>query len=391
VIDLGMHALADTFVPRSKAHLPDKLYPLEVQLCGGCGNAQLKAETSPVERYQDTDYSYTSSNSSYSRKYWDDFAASVLPAIKGSGKLKVLEIGSNDGYLLSRIQQLGHEVVGIDASPFMVRRSVEQGIAAEVGIFNVEVAAELLEKYGRFDVVIANNVLNHSDEPRGFVQGVQRLLKDDGRFVFESPYWANSVLSGKFDQIYHEHVFYFNARAIETLLSVNGLGVVDLEITEYHGGSLRVIAGKDAAGKAVKNLQTTIEQEDKQGLFSTQFYAEFGRNLLQQRGEFLEKLLRIRNSQKAFSLFCVGAAAKGNTFLTYYGLNSTFVDYVTDASEDKIGKFTPGTRIEIVGDEKLRQAQSPHVIILAWNVSSLLRERISKINPSLKVLDPYET
>lgn len=388
IMDLGMHPFADTFISKSRTHLSEKIYPLIVQLCESCGNIQLSCETVPEERYQDYEYSYTSSNSNYSINYWNKYSKDVPKLFSGSLKLKILEIGSNDGLLLSLLKSYGHDVLGIDASPKMNELALKRGVDTRLGIFDENFAKNILSEFGKFDLIIANNVFNHADNPQSFFKAACNLLSKNGFFVFESPYWMNSISSGKFDQVYHEHVTYVTVKAINKIVSMNGMNIFDIQLTEYHGGSIRFIISNNINDKGLDKVNEFINQETQSGLYSSLFYKEFMKNLNYRKKIFMEEVYkRLINSSP---LICVGAAAKTNTFLNFYGLDHKLVDYVTDSSPIKIGKYTPLTRIPITTDDIIRNYKNPSIIFTAWNVSKDLKKIIRKINPNYLEHNPYE-
>ncbi len=384
IIDLGTHPFADTFISKSKLHLTEKTYPLTVQLCDECGGTQLKYITEPEDRYQDYDYSYTSSNSDYSKSYWSKYANFILKNFSIEKKLKILEIGSNDGYLLSLLKKYNNDVLGVDASPKMNELAKKNNINSKLGVFGEKIGQEILNEFGKFDIIIANNVVNHSDDPKNFFKAAFSLMKNSGKFIFESPYWLNSIQSGKFDQIYHEHVTYLNAKWVKKISLMSELFISDIEVTEYHGGSIRFILSKTDNKDGNNKTDKFINNENKIGLYSHLFYKKFVNGIYNNRNIFMEKLYH-NNSP----LICIGAAAKANTFLNFYGLNNKLVNFVTDVSPLKIGKFTPLTRIEIVKDEIIKSYNKPKIIFTAWNVSDNLRNIIFKINDSCEELKPY--
>ena len=388
IINLGSHPLADTFISKSNLHLSDKVYPLIVQICNDCKNIQLKCKTTPEERYQENDYSYTSSNSNYSRHYWEKYAEVVLKLSEKKTNIKILEIGSNDGYLLKQFKDKGHKVLGIDASPYIAKIAQKNLIDTEIGIFDENFANKINNKVGNFDVVIANNVFNHSDNPTSFFKGVKKLLSKDGFFIFESPYWSNSIISGKFDQIYHEHVTYVNVRSINKLAERTGLSIYDTYLSDYHGGSLGIIIKIKKNKKNLQKIKFMINQENKSKLYSNSFYDNFMKKINNRKYIFMEKIYKNLIKQKP--LICIGAAAKANTFLNFYGLDNKIVNFITDSSTNKIGKYTPLTRIPIEKDQIIKKFKNPNIIFTAWNVSDNLKKIISKINPKYTELKPYE-
>jgi len=388
IIDLGMHSFADTFISESQFGDSEPIFPLVCQMCDNCGHVQLAYETKADERYNLYDYSYTSSNSKFSRDHWDSFEREVSDRVKLEAGSKVLEIGSNDGYLTERFKMAGSEVLGVDPSHYMVKLAKERGIETEACLFTEENSNEILKKFEKVDLVVANNVFNHSDDPLDFSKGVENVLKDDGFFVFEVPYWLYTVNTQRFDQIYHEHVSYFTIRSAQKLLSLAGLKIAFAKVVDYHGGSLRVFAIKEGSSLAVdkQSVDSLLLSEEDLELFDSETYDDYMSDLLLKRGDFLKNILEIK--QTGVPIVGVGAAAKANTFLNFYRLDKTLLDYVTDASEFKQGKYTPLTRIPITGDEIFAQYDKVYALILSWNISGILKEKLREVNGKIKFLHP---
>lgn len=375
IINLGMHPYADTFISIDQLEFTEPVYPLECCLNPLNGLVHLKYKTSPNERYNLYDYSYTSSNSDYSKKYWQNYFLNISDKLKLKSNSNILEIGSNDGYLLSKFKKSGHKILGVDSSEYMSNLANKNNIETINDIFDLNFSKKIPEK---FDLVIANNVLNHSNDPKNFLLGVKELLKEKGDFVFEVPYWFDTIRDGRFDQIYHEHVSYFTIFSAVNILKEVGLYVYDVEQTEYHGGSIRVYS---STNKTILNskLKELIKKEVKYGLFENKFYKKYQELIDKKRSETLIKIHKLKSQNK--KIIAVGAAAKGNTYLNYYGLNNTIIDFVTDSSEFKIGKFTPLTRIPILSDEEVFSLYSEevYVLILSWNISEIIKSKLKGI------------
>ncbi len=387
IIDLGSHPFADTFVPESKISEPDLIYPLVCDLCSNCGHVQTRFVTNPIERYAQIDYSYTSANSAFSRKHWEDYAQEVGSKVSLKLGGLVVEVGSNDGFLSEQFIKNGAIAIGVDPSPYMVELAKQRQINTLLGLFETNIAMQIHSKYGNAELVVANNVFNHSDNPLDFVKAAVHILNKSGSFVFEQPYWIETIKSGKFDQIYHEHVSYFTVRSVTKLLSLVNMVVVSAQIVDYHGGSLRIIAQKKESGaKEGKEVQKMIREEIKYGAFEEETYIKFMAKNLSQRNRFLQKICEIKES--GGSIVAVGAAAKGNTFLNFYRLDHSFVDYVTDASPYKKGKYTPATRIPIVGDEIFSNLGNVYALILSWNLANQLKEKLLSLNKNINFIIP---
>jgi SAM-dependent methyltransferase len=396
IINLGMHPMADTFIPPDKLSDADRMYSLICDLCEHCSQIQLRTVTSPEERYMNYHYSYTSDNSAFSRNHWIEYANSVAAKTGLQADDFVVEMGSNDGFLAKEFFRFGCQVLGIDPSTAMAQLALQRNVNTVTSVFSRELATSLertLPK--RPKLIVANNVFNHSNDPLDFASGVKTLLAPDGIFVFELPYWLTSIEARKFDQIYHEHVSYFTVSYAVNLFNTIGMQVYFAEEVEYHGGSIRVYVRHEPLStnaeldqKSFDSVRRLIDKEADHALFKADTYQVFMQEVLANRNKFLEMIYQLKNA--GHSIVCIGAAAKGNTFLNYYNLDSTLIDYVTDASPIKIGKYTPRTRIPIAPDSVVRNYQSVYAVILSWNISLSLQNALKAINPHIIFLSPYE-
>jgi SAM-dependent methyltransferase len=386
IVNLGMHPLADTFVPLERLYQGDRAYPLICDLCVKCGQIQSRAVTDPEERYSYVDYSYTSSNSSFSRNHWVAYARDISQAVQLERGARVVEIGSNDGYLSKQFNELGYRAFGIDPSSVMCELATRNGVEVSCGLFSKATAENHYEMHGAAPLIVANNVVNHANDPLDFARGIAKLLAPGGTFVFELPYWMRTILEGKFDQIYHEHVTYFTVRLARSLFDAVGMMVIRAEEVDYHGGSIRLYVRH--AGKDDGSVAALIAAEEQAGLFAIDTYKVFMSSLRKRRDLFLKKIFDLRSG--GASLVCVGAAAKANTFLNFYKLDATIVDWVTDSSTSKQGKFTPLTRIPIIGDDILKEYSKVFVIITSWNLAGFLLPILLAINPEIQLLNPFE-
>ncbi len=388
IIDLGMHPYADTFISKEHLDKSEPVYPLQCMLDEVTGHITLKYETSSDERYNLYDYSYTSANSKFSRDHWDDFANHVSGKLKLEPNSKILEIGSNDGYLAQQFKNMGHKILGIDPSKKMKKLAKERGIANLCRLFNHDEACKINRTVGEFDLVIANNVFNHANDPFDFALGVKQILSDTGVFIFESPYWYNTIKDKRFDQIYHEHPSYFTVKSAVEMLKAIGLTVFDVEVVDYHGGSIRVFVKKSNSRLKIKSIvDELVNEEEAFGLFDINTYKKFMEDLYNKRNKFMKEIYQIKS--EGYPIIGVGAAAKGNTFLNFYNLDNTILDYITDASEHKQGKYTPLTRIPIVDDDIFAKYDKVYALILSWNISDIIKENLKKINPNIRFIN-YE-
>ena len=384
IIDLGLHPPADTFLNSLDRNKSQLILPLTCYLCKKTGGIQLGNITEEKTRYNKYSYSYSSDNSSYSRSYWDKYSLKMIKFLSTYNKCKILEIGSNDGYLSSLFLDKGFEIYGVDPSKEMCKIAESRNVKTFNCLFNYSNSKIIKKKIGSLSFIIANNVFNHSNNPQDFLKGIKNILSNEGIFVFEAPYWYETVKSKKFDQIYHEHIIYLNIKSCYELLKKQNLEIVNIEKTKYHGGSIRIYAKKSL--KIIKSIlvKKYIKKENDMGLYDINTYKKFANIILIRKLRFIKKISEIRLA--GYKVVCVGAAAKGNTLLNYYGLNNSIIDYVTDTSPHKIGKFTPLSNIPIVSDEIFKKFDKVYALILSWNLKPILEPKIKKINKKVKFL-----
>jgi len=384
IIDLGAHGFADSFFNKDMDSESSATAPLICRLDNYSGLVQVENLTFAEERYNFVDYAYTSSNSQISRDHWSEFIMSVHNRRKLNSS-KILEIGSNDGFLLKLAKTYTNNVIGIDASDYMVNIANGAGINTLKGIFGE--SPEIIEKFKKefyeFDFIFANNVVNHSNNPIKFISDIAKLISKNGIFVFEVPYWLETIKTWRFDQIYHEHITYFSIESAEFLLNKCGLYINDVQIVNYHGGSLRIYASLNNLRSRAKEDLLEIEKKFKLKEKST--YDEYSTRIIEIKNNFKEKM----DQRKSKFIFGIGAAAKANTFLTYYGFNQSSMRFILDSSPYKQGKITPVTKIPIVADDFVKTFNEGTGIVLAWNLGSTLKSKLLSLNNNLEFIDTF--
>lgn len=386
LIDLGMHSFADTFIPADSLDMSEPELPLIVDFYPETSTFQLRYETDPLDRYNLFRYSYTSGNSESTRRHWDQFGNDLIVKYQLDKTSKILEIGSNDGYLLSYMMKFGiNDVLGIDASDYMVNLSIGNNVPTIQGIFSSRWVPLLYPEH--YDLIIANNVLNHSNDPRDFVETVDKLLKPEGIFVFQVPDFYTAFINGQVDQIYHEHVTYFTINYIQHLLKGTGLHLVDFQTTDFHGTSLICEVQKTPIQKVSYPVYTRRDQEMSSGMLVPSRFHEFVKKAETFKQNTVSKLDKYK--QDGYLIAAIGASAKGNTILNYYGLKN-IVDIVTDSSHLKIGKYTPKTRILIQDDSAIPATGKVVAFLSTWNLSDAFKKKLLSINPSIQFVTPFE-
>ena len=388
VIELGYHPLADTFLKKEKISLPQKLYPLNCILCTNCGHLQNEYFVPPDERYIENEYSYTSSNSKISREHWEEYRNTVSDYVNLLSSDHVIEFGSNDGFLLKQFIKKGAVVTGIDPSPYMANIATNNGIYTYQGFVGKDAIKDALNRHGKAKIICGNNVFNHIFNLNEVVQAVRDGLRDDGYFIFESPYHKDIIENYLFDTIYHEHISYFSVRSVDFLFKRNKLYITHIENNKYHGGCIRVYASKNISNYNEKIVEKYIKGENACKLLSLNTYKNFMSKIIRDKFEVLSHLYSLKKEDKKIA--AIGAAAKGNTLLNFYKLDNGIIEFVTDSSPHKQGKYTPGSCIPIVDDKRLSSQNIDIALIIAWNIGKYLIEKVKAINKNIKFIIPGE-
>jgi len=388
VIELGFHPLADTFLKRGQLLLPQKMYPLNCLLCTNCGHFQNEIFVSGEERYIESNYSYTSSNSESSRNHWDEFCDTVSRYTHLVPSDHVIEFGSNDGYLLMQFQKRQGKVTGIDPSPIMTAEAKKVGVNAIQAFVSHKTIAVGIKKYGRAKIICGNNVLNHIENLNDVLRAIKSGLKNDGFLVVEVPSLKDTVKKYLFDMIFHEHISTFSLKSINYLLRRNGLYITKVEGIPYHGGSMRIYATTKKSDYNRPLVKKFIASEEKANLFKVDTYKKFMTKIVKDKNDLLASLYTLKRKGKKIA--AVGAGARSNTLLNFYRLDNTVLEFVTDASKHKIGKFTPGSNIQIKDDQALYTENIDVALITAWNIGRYLTQKIRKINDKIIFIVPGE-
>jgi hypothetical protein len=367
-----MSPLCQTHVSPHQLHEMEPFYPLHAFVCDQCFLVQLQQFVSPAEIF--TEYAYFSSFSTSWVEHARRYAEMAIQRFGLGASSKVMELASNDGYLLQHFVARGVPVLGIEPAANVAKVAIDKGIPTTVRFFGRKTAAEILAEHGRPDLLLGNNVLAHVPDLNDFVGGMKILLAQGGVITMEFPHLQRLMAENQFDTIYHEHFSYFSFVAVEKVFAHHGLTLVDVEELPTHGGSLRIYGrhsenGAIAVGPRVHALR---QRETDDGFLTLERYRGFGEQVMATKRKLLAFLIDARNRGK--KVVGYGAPGKGNTLLNYCGIRTDFLDFTVDANPYKQGKYTPGTRIPILAPDAIREAKPDYVLILPWN----LRDEISQ-------------
>jgi len=375
VLSLGKTPLANALLTAEQLPTPEATYPLDLAFCRRCTLVQITETVRPEKLFRQ--YLYFSSFSDTMLRHAEAIAGKLIASRRLGDESLVVEVASNDGYLLQYYKQAGVPVLGIEPAvnvAQVARR--KRGIPTLSDFFNESLALRLREEGRQADVIHANNVLAHVADLNGVVSGFAALIKEDGVVVVEVPYVKEMIDRCEFDTIYHEHLCYFSLTALDHLFRRHGLVIYDVERLPIHGGTLRIYAGTsgrataDAPGPAVQHL---LEDEAKWGVDSADFYFGFGATVERLRADLLSLLGGLKTDGKRLAVY--GASAKGSTLLNHFGLGRETLDFVVDRSTVKQGHYTPGTHLPIHAPEKLLEEMPDYVLLLTWNFADEILEQ----------------
>ena len=370
--DLGMSPLSNRYLREEDLNKAEPFYPLHAYVCEACLLVQLEAFESPESIF--SEYAYFSSYSETWLRHAERYASSVIERLGLPASAQVVEVASNDGYLLQFFKRQGLPVLGIEPAANVARVAVEKGIPTRVEFFSAACAQRLVKEGLRADLLAANNVLAHVPDLSDFLQGVRTLVAPHGVASFEFPHLLRLMAGNQFDTIYHEHFSYFSLTALQRALAATGLRAFDVEELETHGGSLRLYVCHAGAQRAEReSVHRLLADERAAGLDGLEGYAAFEGGVRETKRRLLEFLIAAKREGK--SIVGYGAAAKGNTLLNYCGVRGDFIDYVVDRSPHKQGRYLPGTHLRIEAPERIAETRPDYLLILPWNIKAEVMEQ----------------
>lgn len=375
--DLGMSPLSNAFISREDLQVMEPFFPLHAYVCDKCFLVQLEEFEKPENIFND--YAYFSSYSESWLEHARVYTNSIIERFGFNSNNLVIEIASNDGYLLKNFVLKRIKVIGIEPAENVARVAEESGIKTIVKFFGVELATKLYQEGIKPDLLIGNNVLAHVPDINDFVEGMKILLNKDGIITMEFPHLLKLMDQNQFDTIYHEHYSYLSFLTVESIFNHHGLKIFDVQELTTHGGSLRIYAchENNQLDLINENINKVREDEKNASLNNIGTYLKFQDAVKNIKWDLLTFLIEEKNKDK--KIVAYGAAAKGNTLLNYCGIRDDFIEYTVDKSPHKQNKLLPGTHIPVYPVEKIRETKPDYLFILPWNIKDEIIEQMSYV------------
>ena len=363
-LDLGNQPPSDQFIKSEKINKETIFYPLKVCNCMQCGFKQLNYVVDPKVLYQDN-YPYESSMTKAGSLHFDKFAETVAKEFSLPPKSTVLDIGSNVGVLLASFKKRGFKVVGVDPALNICKIANRRNIKTHNSFFNNSFSKLYNSNYKPAKIITATNVFAHVENLKLFLINIKKILDDSGVFIIEAPHFLNLVKELEYDTIYHEHLSYITIKPLISFFKKFGLEIIDVKKSDIHGGSIRIFVSRKNKYKIKKSVKLILKKEEDEKLNNFKRLLNFSKKVSENRYNLLNFLIRCKKNKK--KIVGVSAPAKGMTLLNFSRIDSHFLEYVTEKSKLKIGKFTPGTNLEVFNDKKLLKTMPDYALILAWN------------------------
>lgn len=367
-VDLGMSPLCESFLAADQMNQMEPFFPLHVYVCDNCFLVQLEEYVSPENIF--TEYAYFSSFSDHWLKHASDYVDMATARFNLNEKSHVVELASNDGYLLQYFGKKGIPATGIEPAANVAKSAEEKGVRTIVKFFGENLARELVAKGQGADLLLGNNVLAQVPDINDFVRGMKILLKPGGVITMEFPHLIRLMEGNQFDTIYHEHFSYFSYFTVNKIFAAHGVKLFDVEELGTHGGSIRIYGchADDTSKNISERVRAMNASEKEYGIAELKIYDSFREQVIETKRKLLELLITIKREGK--TIVGYGAPGKGNTLLNYCGMRTDFFDYTVDRNPYKHGKFLPGTHIPIFSPEKITETKPDYLFILPWNLKN---------------------
>ncbi len=388
-LNLGFTPLADRFLSLKQLNESEKYYPLVVVLCTKCGLSQLNYTVNPKELYQD-EYPYSMSLTKTGSDHYENFAASISKKFNLNNKDLVIDIGSNIGILLGGFKKYGTRVLGVDPAENMAKIACKKGIETIADFFIPTIAKKIRRKYGPAKIIVGTNVFAHIFDHHQFIKALKLLLDKKGVFIFESPSFMNLIKNMEYDTIYHEHLLYLSLKPVINFFEQFDMEIFNVENYQIHGGSFRVFIARKEKFPINSSVLTQLKQEKMAKIHSLKTLKEFSKKVSKNRNELMNFIQKLKKQNKKIAI--VSTPAKGMTLLNYCHIGPEHIDFATEKSKLKIGKFTPGTHIPILSDSELIKRKPDYALLLAWNFSKEIMKNMKdykKIGGKFIIPIPY--
>lgn len=373
-LDLGHSPPSDRFLTKEELESPETHYPLKVSLCSDCGFVQLRYVVKPEILYQ-IDYPYEASTTKTGREHFHKMAKDICESYQFEPRSLVVDIGSNVGVLLSGFKSQNMRVLGVDPAKNIAQIANDNGIETIPEFFGCEVVPEIVRNKGRAKIITGTNVFAHIGNLNDLVTAVDSLLDERGVFVFEAPYFVDLFNHLEYDTVYHEHLGYISIKPLIPFFERFGMEVIDAKRVPIHGGSIRVFVSRKGDYSISDVVGNLISLEDQTQIYSLTQLQDFSHRVENNRRDLTKLLVGLKSEGN--QLVGVSAPAKGNTLLNYCKIGTQFLDYLTEKSKLKIGRYSPGMHIPVVSDEKLMQDQPDYALLLAWNFADEIMRNLS--------------
>ena len=393
-VDLGMSPLCQTHIEQHQLNHMEPFYPLHAYVCETCYLVQIEEFVAPGEIF--SEYAYFSSYSDSWVQHAKNYADAMRQRFGIDKNSLVMELASNDGYLLQHFVNQGVPCLGIEPAANVAKVAIEKGVPTTVKFFGTQTAREISKEHGQPDLLLGNNVLAHVPNLNDFVAGMKLLLKPGGVITVEFPHLLRLMAQNQFDTIYHEHFSYFSFYSVEKVFAHHGLTLFDVEELTTHGGSIRIYGrhAEDTSKPVMARVTDMRQREIDAGFTRLETYASFAEQVKETKRKVLEFLIKAKRDKKTIAGY--GAPGKGNTLLNYCGIRTDFIDYTVDRNPYKQGKYTPGTHIPILSPDKIKETRPDYLFILPWNLKDEVMQQNAFIRawggkfvvpiPELKVL-----
>lgn len=365
-LDLGFHPPSDNFLTKNQLDQEERYFPLDVYSCMDCGLCQL-GYVVPPEMMFNENYPYESSITKTLREHFFSMAENICKEFSIKPNSLAIDIGSNVGVLLSGFKEQGLRVFGVEPSSNIAELARKNGIETVSKFFSTALAQEIVQQKGKASVMTGTNVFAHVDDLDDFIKAVKMLLEEDGIFIIEAPYLGTLLDGLEYDTIYHEHLSYLSLKPMLKFFKKHGMDIFDVEMKSIHGGTYRYFICREGKHAISSSIAQILEVEENQQIYSETRLKKFGDDVKNHKLELLSLLVDLKRKGKR--IVGISAPAKGNTLLNYCGIDSDIVDYLTERSKLKIGKYAPGTHIEIFSDDIFLKDMPDYALILAWNFS----------------------